>query len=291
MTPSSPPPPEHAHHERTLVLRYFENDDELTREEKLLASALVRTCAWCAALGGEVALITDAMRSMTVPPAGRDFRFTPADARRARGRDIGGLGARIAASLRTEFVRPLAGAAVAIGITLAVIGGVPYLNQSNQSSGALPQGPESSAATMSAFGAQIAPAELATPTPAPTVKNGQSRHSTPAPLGPNNARATPSAPGDTSAGSDLPASTPEMASLATGPESSVVPQVAMSTGGAPTPEPGANQRIGALTSPPGSGSAGEQLPPLLIFGVLIAIVGLLVVGLTVVAQRMESGGR
>jgi hypothetical protein len=134
------------------VLRSFEDDPDLTREERLLASALVRTCAWCAALGPEVELIRNATRAMIVPPSGRDFRITP-KARRTRLLDVSAATRRFRAALTTELVRPLAGAAIAVGLVLTVVGAVPYLQNSGGS--AVP-GPTAAVAADASLGAESA---------------------------------------------------------------------------------------------------------------------------------------
>lgn len=276
--PTSPPPFEHAHHERTLVLRYFEEDPELTREERLLASALLRTCPWCAALGPEAELIADANRAMIVPPAGRDFRITSRQARRARSFDLAAAAERIRAALRTELVRPLAGAAVAVGLVLAVVGAVPYLGNSSSGDGAGTQA-ISATATGSAFGADAPRSPEASP------PIGETQATLP------QADETPTVGTDTSAQSaPAPSSLRVTSPRATPSPSEMGPNVAFATVPGPSPAPGANSAGGgALNTQTNSGEAAstEPLPPLLIFGILIAIVGLLVLGLTVLARRVE----
>jgi hypothetical protein len=299
VTQNSPPPIEHAQHERLLVSRFFDDDEELTREERLLASALVRTCLWCAALGPEIEQVKAATRSWTVAPRQRDFRLTPADVRRARSRDMGSLWDRIAATLRTDLIRPLAGAAVALGITLAVIGGVPYLNQ---------HGSTPAPASQPAFAAETAPSntrigpQVATATPAPIPPTPQPtpprKHAKPTPTPgaeANTSSETPSINVDVGAATQ-PAGGPGSTQFAATNATATQPGLALATTGAATPVPAANQvgGGGTATTPTAGGSAEDRaeqpLPPLLIFGVLLAIVGLLVVGLTVVARRMEPNG-
>jgi hypothetical protein len=287
VTPKTPPPFEHAHHERTLVLRHFEDDPDLTREERLLVSALLRTCPWCAALGPEVELIRKATRAMAVPPAGRDFRITPSQARRARSFNVAALGQRFRAALQTELVRPLASAAVAVGLVLVVVGAVPYLTNSGSSSGSESTTPPTVAAAGESFSAQSA---LGSP--------NFSAEGTPS-IGESNIATNPKANGtppvgaDTSAATPVPApSTARIAAAGATSTPTQKPEIALSTGPGPSPQVAANAgNGGALATQPKSNeiAAQQQLPPLLIFGVLLAIIGLLVLGLTVLARRMENG--
>jgi hypothetical protein len=282
--PSSPTPFEHAQHEKTLVLRYFEDDPDLTREERLLASALIRTCQWCAALGSEAKLIADANRAMFVPPAGRDFRITPAQARGSRAIDLGSIGSRFRQALTTELVRPLAGAAVAVGLVIAVISAVPYLNNPGSSSGNNAETGPANASASTAYGPEHA-------TGTPEVNAADSTFPGPMVATGPHADATP-ATGDTSAESSPPlgASSLRM-TFGESPSPSEPPEIAAASGPGASP-PAVNNAAGnggALSAQPKSNEAGasEPLPPLLIFGVLIAIVGLLVLVLTVLARRME----
>lgn len=266
------------------MLRYFEEDPDLTREERLLASALLRTCQWCAALGPEAQLIANANRAMIVPPAGRNFRITPAQARGPRSFDLASVGARLREALTTELVRPLAGAAVAVGLVIAVVGAVPYLNNPGSSQGNNAATGPANATASSTFGA-----EFATGTPEVNAAGstfGEMNATAP------QADASPFVGSDTSAESEPPATSSLRIThpLATSSPSEP-PEIALGTGPGGSPAAGNNSagNGGALSTQPKSSEAAgpEPLPPLLIFGVLIAIVGLLVLGLTVLARRME----
>jgi hypothetical protein len=262
------------------VLRYFEHDPDLTREERLLVSALLRTCPWCAALGHEAELIADANRAMIIPPAGRDFRLTPSQARRARALNLAAAGQRLRAVLSTDLVRPLAGVAVAAGLVLALVGAVPYVGNSG---------------TNGQNSLQTIPVAADASSPVEAAGASSAFNAAESPFGPQVATQpqggeTPSAGSDTSGKTPPPpdASAMRITSANATPSPSEGPLAAFATVPGPTPEPGA-AAAGAVSSQPGAAEAAgsEPLPPLLIFGVLLAIVGLLVLGLTVVARRME----
>jgi hypothetical protein len=281
VTPNSAPPFEHAHHERTLVLRYFEDDPELTREELLLASALLRTCPWCAALGPEIELIRNATRAMIVPPPDRDFRITPSRARRTRLLDLSATTRRFRAALTTELVRPLAGAAIAVGLVLTVVGAVPYLGNSGGSGAPAPTAAIAAGAPLGAESALGSPDANAA---ASSIGTEMGTHP--------QADETPSLGIDTSAETAPPPAPNSLRIAGATPSPSEFPQVAFATLPGPTPEAGVNSAAGSLTQPKSSHASGQEpLPPLPIFGVLLAIVGLLVLGLTVLARRMETNGQ
>ncbi len=139
--------PEHGHHDALLVARFAAGDagsDELSA-----AQALVEHCSQCAALADDLRLVASSMRRLPQVARPRDFHLTPAQADRLRGGFVRRL-LRALAAPRWTVARPLAGAAMALGIVLAVFGttlsayapgsaGVPAFDQGIPEAGAISQ--------------------------------------------------------------------------------------------------------------------------------------------------------
>ena len=153
--------PDHRAHDPLLIARFASGDS--LADESSTAAELVAACPDCAQLAEDLRLL--AVRTASLPAArrDRDFRLSPADAERLRGSWLE-RALRPLASSRWAFVQPLAGAALAIGVTLAVIGALPL---GVASSGGTPVGSDQQAAAVapSAIPGAAAP-EVAAPSAA-----------------------------------------------------------------------------------------------------------------------------
>ncbi len=121
VTPGPRPLDDHAQHDRWLIVRVASQDTDLTAAEASAARSLLDSCADCAALAADIPTIAHATAVSVVPSRPRDFRLTPEQAARARGGVLDRLG-RWIASPRGAVLRPLAGASLALGIVLVVVG-------------------------------------------------------------------------------------------------------------------------------------------------------------------------
>jgi hypothetical protein len=177
-------------------------------------------------------------------------------------------------------VRPLAGAAIAVGLVLAVVGAVPYLQNPGSRGAPAPTAAvaaDASVGAESAFGSPGANAAASSEGPF---------------AGTHLADETPFVGSDTSAETAPPPAPSSLRIAAATPAPSDVPQIAFGTLPGATPNPAVNAGTGSLIQPRSAEVAGQEpLPPLLIFGGLLAIVGLLVLALTVLARRMETNGQ
>lgn len=117
--PQRPGSREHDSHDRLLVIRLAAGD--VSPVERELAERLTATCANCAGLAAEVESISWAT-STSLPSARRtrDFRLTEERARRLRRSPLQDWLARIALP-RLVRLQPLAGAAIAVGLVMAVV--------------------------------------------------------------------------------------------------------------------------------------------------------------------------
>ena len=89
-------------------------------------------CTDCAALSADLGIITRATATSVVPPRPRDFRITPEQAASARGGIVDRV-RRWFASPGSVAVRPLAGAAVAMGLVVVLL--APSLRPTGWSAG------------------------------------------------------------------------------------------------------------------------------------------------------------
>jgi hypothetical protein len=114
--------PDHSRHDRLLVTRFAVGDAYPT--EVADAQRLVDGCARGASLVTEIRNISTVTSQLPAIGRQRDFRISPEEAERLRGswleRFMRGLSAP-----GWTVVRPLAGAAFAIGLALAVVGALP----------------------------------------------------------------------------------------------------------------------------------------------------------------------
>lgn len=120
MSPRSPRvPSDHARHDRLLVSRVAA--DDAYASEAADARALVEACAQCAALAVDIRLIRSATSSSGAPARPRDFRLSVEQAENLRGSPVERLLRRLAAPGLAPL-RPMAGAAMSLGLALAVVG-------------------------------------------------------------------------------------------------------------------------------------------------------------------------
>jgi hypothetical protein len=118
--PDPRPSPDHAGHDRWLVVRWSTDPADLTSAETAEARALLAACSDCATLGADLGLIRHATATSIVPARPRDFRLTPSRAAASRG-GILHRARRWLASPGASAVRPLAGAAVTMGLVLVIL--------------------------------------------------------------------------------------------------------------------------------------------------------------------------
>lgn len=121
MTVKPAVPSAHDLHERLLVVRFATGDDDLKPAERSRALAQIHACNECAAIADDVKLIARANAASIVPSRPRDFRLTSEQAASLRGTPFGRMLRRISAP-SFGSLRPLATAAVAIGLILVVAG-------------------------------------------------------------------------------------------------------------------------------------------------------------------------
>lgn len=118
--PDPRPSADHAGHDRWLVVRWTSDPADLSRTETAQARSLLAGCPECAALAADLELITLATVTSVVPTRPRDFRITPEQAANARGGMLDRV-RRWLGSPRSVVLRPLAGAAVAMGLVLVLV--------------------------------------------------------------------------------------------------------------------------------------------------------------------------
>jgi hypothetical protein len=127
---------EHDRHDRVLVARYAAND--AYRSEIDRAKRLVDDCDECASLAADIRVISARTNELPTLKRPRDFRISHEQADQLRGSWF----ERVMRNFQAPgwaVVRPLAGAAIAIGIVLVVVGALPLDNfTSHTASDALP---------------------------------------------------------------------------------------------------------------------------------------------------------
>jgi hypothetical protein len=111
---------DHAGHDRWLVVRFTTDPVDLTPDETVAARALLSACPDCAALAADLGVISDAVATSVMPSRPRDFRLTPDQAASAHGSVLDRI-RRWLGSPRAAVLRPLAGAAVPIGLVLVLV--------------------------------------------------------------------------------------------------------------------------------------------------------------------------
>ncbi len=123
--PALPDGTDHDDHDRLLIARSL--DGGLDAVEMSQAERLIQSCPGCASLVGDLHSISTAVAHMPAARRTRDFRITAAQAAAARGSALTRLlrGVGLLPGLdppRRQIMQPLAGAAIAIGLVLVVIG-------------------------------------------------------------------------------------------------------------------------------------------------------------------------
>lgn len=115
---------EHNKHDRLLVARFAAGD--AYPSEKPLAERQVAACSECAALAADIRLLARHTAQMPAPRRPRDFRITADQAERLRGSWLERAMRRFA-SPGWGVMQPVAGAAMALGLALAVVGTLPTM--------------------------------------------------------------------------------------------------------------------------------------------------------------------
>ncbi len=297
---------EHDKHDRVLVARFAAGD--AYPAELVEAQLLIDRCDECAALASDIALIS--ARTSELPPIRRprDFRISPEQADKLRGSWFDRL-MRGFSNPGWSVVRPLAGASLAIGLALVVVGALPLGSLSGGSAlevtpgissqlggvpptsnafVSAPQAPSTSEHQLDASSASVVPAAStgaskaggeSTALPGTAVENGGSP--------PANSPTTPD--GDLVASSQ-PA--PEFGSSPSAVLASAAPtpeQAFAAPTMPPTPAPRAAAPVSGQPSSPDSASgAGPDKPTLVVLGMIIALLSVLVLGLAIVARRRYS---
>ena len=122
--PVRPASDDHQLHDRLLVARAA--GDELDPSERPAAQALLASCGECRMLQADLRALSEAVvTSLPTPRRSRDFRLSAEDAARLRPSGLEGWLGRLA---RPGFalLQPVAGAAIAIGMLLVVLGSLPF---------------------------------------------------------------------------------------------------------------------------------------------------------------------
>ena len=118
--PDPRPSADHAGHDRWLVVRWTTDPADLSPDEMAQARSVLAGCTECAALAADLEVVTRATRTSAVPSRPMDFRITPEQAANARGGIIDRV-RRWLGSPGSVPVRPLAGAAVTMGLVLVLL--------------------------------------------------------------------------------------------------------------------------------------------------------------------------
>jgi hypothetical protein len=120
-TPNEPTTP-HASHDRLLIVAGLEADASAVERSRL--ERQLRDCADCRALAADLAAISASIRSdLPLPRRPRDFRLSADQAARLRGSPLSRLLERLAAP-GFGTLQPLAGVAMALGLTLIVLNSI-----------------------------------------------------------------------------------------------------------------------------------------------------------------------
>lgn len=116
----APPGADHSNHDRLLIARYAARDVDAA--EAGTAETMVAECTDCAVLIADLVTITRTVAAVSTPRRTRDFRISAEQAAAVRGSILERVLRRFAMP-STAVLQPLAGAAVAIGLVLVVVGG------------------------------------------------------------------------------------------------------------------------------------------------------------------------
>ena len=298
---------DHDRHDRLLVTRFAVGD--AYPSEVAQAKELTEHCTDCAALAADIRLIAARTSDLPQVRRPRDFRISAEKAEQLRGSWLDRL-LRPFSAPGWGVARPLAGAALVVGLSLAVIGALPLgaasgsaadtltVPATEQPVGAPPVAPNQQPSQIGNQTKASSPAEFETaggdnPSPASvpavgpeTAPTGQTRPSSTLPASESSAESPANGKQYTAA----PA-TPEPVAPATAP----APPVAAETpnlGGivsqagptvAPQPAPVTNQQpVNAAAAPSSDRTILE------VIGILLALLALAVLAIAWVARRRYS---
>jgi hypothetical protein len=111
--------PGHARHDQLLVVRFGAGDATGTDAEE--ARALTQSCTDCAQIAADIRLLQTSMSALPTPRRTRNFRLTAEDAERLRGSAFDRFLRRLAMP-QLGVLRPVAGVALALGLTITAVG-------------------------------------------------------------------------------------------------------------------------------------------------------------------------
>ncbi len=260
----------HDGHDPSVIAAYAAGD--AAGRELAEASALVAGCGECAALHRDLRAIAAAMPVLTPPARSRDFRITAEQAAALRPAGARGALARLLAPLATArfaFAAPAGAGLAAIGVAGMLLSG-------GLGSQVMPSAANAPTQNSGAGGAQT-PA-FALPSAAPTADGATSVTGQAAPVGTERTTSTNTqadasllamVPGPSSATGPKQAGPTDAALLAT-PEAVIAP--------APTPK--------AAPVAPMAPAAPAGIPPVTLVGALLAVAGLLMGGLRLLARSL-----
>jgi hypothetical protein len=112
--------PGHTRHDRRLVARFTVGESLPGEAEE--GRRLLEQCTDCARLAADLRLLRTSIAGLPTPARTRNFRLTAEQAERLRGNTFERLLRRLAMPGLT-MLRPVAGVAMAIGLTIMVVGG------------------------------------------------------------------------------------------------------------------------------------------------------------------------
>jgi hypothetical protein len=274
----------HDTHDRLLVARYA-TGDALAHDEAAAVRSLLAFCPGCNDLVAEMRVVVHATRQLPAPARTRDFRLTPDQAERLRPNRLQRLLGRLTGP-SAGVLRPFAGATLAIGIVL--VGASVALPGVQSSPTSAPRNP---AATD--LGLTSAAPELAQPSPAAADgvlfgSPGAEMYVTS-----GNPKATDPVLGRESLptqqdvqGSDDPSVVARIANQGASPSPSARTALMPVPGPSAAPDP-QDDRDQALATSRGIEWTGLSIA-LLALGLVLAAVGLLVLGLAWLARRNED---
>lgn len=116
-------PSEHSGHDQVLLARLA--GDDLDPSERSTAEALRSACPECRQLHDDLLVLMRATTDLPALRRHRDFRLSPEQAARLRGSWLDRVMERLAAP-SLGVLQPLAGAAMALGLTLLVVNALPF---------------------------------------------------------------------------------------------------------------------------------------------------------------------
>jgi hypothetical protein len=112
--------PGHARHDRLLIVRYAAGD--LDGPDLEQARAQAGQCADCAGLAADIKSVQTSLAALPPAKRTRDFRLTQEQADELRGSAFDRFLRRLAMP-KMALLRPVAGVGVALGLTIAAVGG------------------------------------------------------------------------------------------------------------------------------------------------------------------------